>query len=517
MRYDVTTDTPRRPARYGRRRLSAALATLACALAAPCGAAGAADDGGFGFERVVERARALAQEDYSPPATGPKRLVELNFDQWRSIHYPRERALWPEHSFRVEFTPVGYLFKHPVTMHIVEDGRPRELAFSPDRFQYDPGRIGGELPDDLGYSGFRILYPVNRPDHHDEVLTFLGATYFRGLGHDQVHGLSGRGLAVDTALPKGEEFPHFRAFWLVRPPRDAETLTVYALMDSESVTGAYEFVLDPGERTVTEVRATLFPRQAIAKLGLAPLTSMYLYGVGNHKPPHYAFLAVHDSDGLLVHTAADQWLWRPLVNPSRLQVSKFEVDRIRGFGLMQRDRDPRHFAPGMGYARRPSAWVEPLTDWGKGRVELIEIPTPDENNDNIVAFWVPAKQPPPGEALTYRYRIHWQLEEPVRSPLGRVIATRIGGGEAARSRKYVVDFKGGPLAELAPGAEVGSVVDAGDAELHERRVEFDPYAQAWRLVLQVVPKNENSLPTLRAHLVHDGKQVTETWDYRVQP
>lgn len=493
----------------------AAAALVACVLALP--SAPAAGEEGFGFEQVIERARSLASQPYAPPPPGPQRLLDLDFDQWRTIHYPRRHALWPGHSFRVEFTPVGYLFKRPVEIHLVEDGEAREREFAPGLFDYDPERIGGELPPDLGYSGFRILYPVNDPEHHDEVLTFLGASYFRALGRGQVHGLSARGLAVDTALPKGEEFPHFRAFWLVKPPPEAETLTLYALLDSDGIAGAYKFVLDPGEQTVTDVRAVLFPRRRIAKLGLAPLTSMYLYGVGDHKLPQFAFPAIHDSDGLLIRTASEQWIWRPLVNPEKLQVSKLDVDRIQGFGLMQRDRNPRHFDPGLDYARRPSAWITRLSAWGKGHLELIEIPTPDETNDNIVAFWVPEEPPAPGEAHELGYRIHWQLDDPVRSPYGRVVATRIGGGEAARSRKYVVDFRGGPLADLGKDAAVTSVVEAGDAELLEERVEWDPYGKVWRLVLQAVPKDESALPTLRAHLVHEGDQVSEIWDYRMQP
>jgi periplasmic glucans biosynthesis protein len=59
------------------------------------------------------------------------------------------------------------------------------------------------------------------------------------------------------------------------------------------------------------------------------------------------------------------------------------------------------------YDKRPSAWIEPQGDWGKGTVDLVEIPTADETNDNIVAFWSPDVCLSRSSLSTLSYRLHW--------------------------------------------------------------------------------------------------------------
>ena len=98
-----------------------------------------------------------------------------------------------------------------------------------------------------------------------------------------------------------------------------------------------------------------------------------------------------------------EWVWRPLTNPATLQVSSFLDENPRGFGLLQRDRDFAHYQDeAFRYERRPSVWIEPLASWGKGRVLLSEIPTADETDDNIVAFWQPDAPVVPGAAARAR-------------------------------------------------------------------------------------------------------------------
>src|SRR5439155_18746334 len=154
---------------------------------------------------------------------------------------------------------------------------------------------------------------------------------------------------------------------------------------SQRATGAYRFTLIPGAQTVVEVRARLFLRAGVATLGIAPLTSMFHHGENSPRRDDFR-PEVHDSDGLMLATADGQggseWLWRPLANPSRPLTSSFAVPELEGFGLMQRDRAFSSYEDVEArYERRPSAWVVPVGRWGPGRVELLQLPTPDETHD----------------------------------------------------------------------------------------------------------------------------------------
>ena len=348
----------------------------------------------FGLEDVAKRAKQLAASAYADPRGNvPRWLLDLNYDQYRDIRFRPERALWHDRKlpFSVQFFHPGFFYDRTVIIHVVSgSGAVSPVNFSPDQFDYGRNNFEGRVPQDLGYAGFRIHYPIKSTSYHDEVAAFLGASYFRAVGRDQVYGLSARGVAINTALSSGEEFPWFREFWLVQPAPGAQELTLYALLDSPSATGAYRFVVAPGPQTHVDVEMRLFPRTPLGKLGIAPLTSMFLHGengageVADYRPE------VHDSDGLLVSASSGEWLWRPLQNPQDLSVTSFELVSPRGFGLVQRDRDFDHYQdiearPDL----RPSAWVQPKGEWGAGRVELVEIPTRNDTNNNIVAYWVP--------------------------------------------------------------------------------------------------------------------------------
>src|SRR5690625_3003467 len=257
------------------------------------------------------------------------------------------------------------------------------------------------MPDDLGFAGFKILHTLNDPDRFDEVLSFLGASYFRALGADQHYGLSARGLAIDTGnTSKGEEFPRFTKFWLVDPGKGGSRMVIYALLDSPSVTGAYKFVLKPGNTTKISVEETLYTRKAIDKLGIAPLTSMFTWGENSLSRLQDYRPEAHDSDGLLIASEDGEWLWRPLVDPQKLWMHQYDANHVRGFGLMQRDRNFDHYQDlGLEYEKRPSAWIEPKGDWGDGHLELVEIPSDSEMNDNIALYWVPKDKVKADETL----------------------------------------------------------------------------------------------------------------------
>ena len=331
--------------------------------------------------------------------------------------------------YQVQLFHRGFLFKSSVDLFLVKGGVAEPVPFSKDLFDYGANAFGEPLPDDLGFAGFRVHYPLNRPEYLDELFVFLGASYFRSLGRGQLYGLSSRGLAIDTATPKGEEFPIFRSFWIEQPVKGAKQIVVHALLDTPSATGAYRFEVKPGATVVMDVTATVFPRTDIEKIGFAPLTSMYLHGENDRVHMDDFRPEVHDSDGLLLWLGTGERLWRPLSNPSKLRVASFQVQALRGFGLLQRDRAFTSYEDlEARYERRPSAWVEPLEGFGPGTVTLVEIPTQEEIHDNITAFYTPQAAVTAGAELKLRYRLHWGGDIPAPTPVAQTVATRISAG-----------------------------------------------------------------------------------------
>ena len=382
----------------------------------------------FNFADVRRRAEVLATQPFKAPDNDlPKFFRELNYDQYRDIRFQADKSLWRAEAlpFEVQFVPLGFLFKQPVAINVVEEGASQPVEYANDLFDYGKNQIPGDVPKDLGFSGFKVLYPLHIDGRYDEVAVFQGASYFRAVGQNQNYGISARGLAIDTGLPKPEEFPYFREFWLEKPDKDATELTVYALLDSQSVTGAYRFMIKPGVNTQIEVKASLFVREKVQKFGVVPLTSMFFHGALNERFFDDFRPQVHDSDGLLMMNGNGEWIWRPLNNPARLRISAFQDQNPHGFGLLQRDRDFDDYQDlEAHYHIRPSIWVEPQGEWGKGSVQLIEIPSDAERYDNIAAFWVPEKPVEPGQQLEYNYRLYFFLEMANLSPGGRVLSSR---------------------------------------------------------------------------------------------
>lgn len=477
----------------------------------------------FQFAQVAERAQQLAKGAYQAPERIPDWLTRISYDQWRDIRFRPERALWRDGRtpFQVQFFHPGYYYERPVAIRIVDEAGVHPVAFSPSDFDYGKNDFASRVPHNLGFAGFRLHAPINRPDYFDEVIVFLGASYFRAVGRGQVFGLSARGLAIDTGLPSGEEFPYFREFWIVKPPPWATAVTVYALLDSPSVAGAYRFEIYPGETTRVEVRSRLFFRREVQQLGVAPLTSMFFHGEYSPRAVEDYRPEVHDSDGLLLHFRGGEFLWRPLSNPRTLQISNFRMQSPRGFGLLQRDRDFDHYQD-LETRRelRPSVWVEPLDDWGAGRVLLVEIPTKSDTNDNIVAFWVPEPRPKVELPFEARYRLHWFSEHPGLSPGGRVVATRRDRGNRENVVRYVVDFARGGLEKIPADTVVhGAVTIASGedaAELLDQQVVKNPVTGHWRLVFQVRPKRSEPVE-LRAYLMLGDRVLTETWSAVLVP
>lgn len=447
----------------------------------------------FSFDRVVEQARTLAVSPFQDPRGNvPQFLLDMSYDQWRDIRFRPGKALWKDEKFpfSLQFFHVGLYYDRSVVLNIVEEGVPAPIAFSPDYFDYGQNTFASQISSELGFAGFRIHYPVNRPDYADELAVFLGASYLRAVGRDQHYGLSARGLSVDTAMPEGEEFPWFREFWIVKPAADAAEIVVYALLDSPSVTGAYRYRIVSDEETRMEVNSVLFTRHGGHKIGVAPLTSMYFFGESENGYPGDFRPEVHDSDGLTIRMDNGEWLWRPLKNPGRLGISAFQAVDPRGFGLFQRDLNFDHYQDlEARYAKRPSLWVQPMGDWGAGHVELVEIPTDSEVNDNIVAFWVPRDMPEPGEPAVFNYVLNWRGSPKDQPPLGRAAATRLAGTKGQGVRKIIVDFEGGELAGLDHDAGLVSVVTVGEGgRLLEKQLMKNPLTGGWRLTFLVEPE-----------------------------
>jgi len=480
---------------------------------------------------LVEQARARADQAWQAPGHAlPPALAGLNYDQMRALRFRPERAIWREQNlpFEVQAFHLGLYHTEPVRLHEVgPDGQVRTLPYRRDDFETE-----GILPadadlDGLGLAGFRLHHPLNRPDHKDELIVFLGASYFRALGAGQQYGLSARGLAIDTVGGQGEEFPRFTDFWLIRPDPQAREITLYALLESPRATGAYRFVIRPGAPTTTTVSLRLFLRRGAAPihtLGLAPLTSMFLSGENQPLPGDFR-PEVHDSDGLSVVTGEGEWLWRPLQRPGSVVVTSFTTVNPQGFGLMQRDRDfNRYEDVEARYERRPSAWVRPLGAWGEGRVELVLLPTPDETHDNVVAYWVPQTLPPVGEPLSLDYEIAWQGDDFARPSSSWVTQSRRGHGytrlspaQQAAQPKFILDFAGPALDALPPGATVTPVVSARDGEVLEAIAYPHPTTGRWRLSLRVARHDPARPVELRAFLQHQQHTVSETWTYLLLP
>jgi glucans biosynthesis protein len=481
------------------------------------------------FDDVAAKAAELGKTPYRAAivAARPeaaKASATLTYDQYRDIRFRPDHALW-----RAQNLPFEVMFFHPGFVHtetvkineVGADGVVRPVAFDPALFDYghNPTPAPGSFS---GYAGFRVHAAMNRPDHKDEVIVFLGASYFRAVGKDQRYGLSSRGLAIDTVGGTGpEEFPRFTEFWLERPKADASSLVIDALLDSPSVTGAYRFVVTPGADTVVDVQARLFMRKGVTTLGIAPLTSMFLSGENQPRPGDFR-PEVHDSDGLMVETGTGEWLWRPLSNPRQVFTTSFSMPSLKGFGLMQRDHAFTSYEDTEArYELRPSAWITPEGDWGPGRVELVQLNTIDETNDNIVAYWVPQHVPAPGQPLDFAYRMRWQGQSEQLPPGAWATQTRIGRSYATLApdeQQVIVDFDGPALAGLAADANVKAVVTPGaNAEVLESTVYRNEANGSWRLALRVKQRRADQPVELRAFLQHGNDILSETWSHVIPP
>jgi len=478
----------------------------------------------FGYDDVVRRARDLSTNpfDASLPHL-PTPLDNLDFDAWRDIRFRPDKAFLNNKNslFRLQLFHLGHLFKRPVVINTLRDGIPTPIPYAPNLFDYGHMKIDKPLPVNVGFAGFRLHYPLNNPQVFDEVIAFLGASYFRFLGRNQRYGISARGLTAGAGSDN-EEFPFFREFWVETPASNAMRVTLYALLDGPSATAAYRFDLQPGGESILDVSVTLFPRPNAKKLGLAPLTSMFFIGENDHRVLGDFRPELHDSDGLLIHSGSGEWIWRPLHNPAHPEISAFSDRDVRGFGLLQRDRNFDHYQDlDLAYEARPSYWVEPRETWGEGHLELVELPTSDESNDNIVVSWIPRDPPEAGKPFTFSYRIISSLDLARLSPNGRAVNTYQTTAEALGSpqpvtpgtRRYIIDFAGGDLAYYAQDPSVVEVVPStSQGKIMRSFLVANSHTQGIRAAidLQLDPGQSTDL---RVFLRAGPRTLTETWTF----
>ncbi|OCX66960.1 glucan biosynthesis protein D [Thioclava sp. SK-1] len=487
----------------------------------------AAEQKPFSFDLLTQQAQQLSTQPAAPAQQVDGFLTKLTYDDYRLIRFNPERARFADvenTQFTLQAFHMGWLFREPVVLHEVIDGQSQAMTFGTDDFIYER-QARDIVPEHAplpGVAGFRLHHPLNRPDIMDELVAFQGASYFRALGRGSAYGLSARGLALNTGLSVAEEFPRFTQFWIERPAEAAGQITLYAAMESKSLTGAYKFIITPGQNTEMVVTARLFFREDIPQLGVAPLTSMFLYADRNRAKFDDFRPQVHDSDGLMIERASGDVLWRPLANPPHLASSYFSETAPKSFGLYQRDRDFDQYQDGAAhYERRPSLKVEPIGDWGKGVVRLVEIPSDLEVNDNIVAFWVPEAQAKKGGTFEISYKLSWgDLPVDASGDLAHVLETRAGAGgvsgvESNGTRKFVIDFAGGLMSRLPEAAveQLKPIITINNGSIASQSFSKIPGQDIWRLVMDVAAENDATVE-LSAHIAGFGIKQTETWAYQ---
>jgi glucans biosynthesis protein len=484
----------------------------------------------FSYDELKARVRDMARQPYSAPAPAqPEVLWRIDYDAHGKIRYKTDLAVFAEGPGRypVTFFHLGRFFQKPVHMHVVEGGQAREILYDARYFEMPGDSPAHELTAGTGFAGFR--FQESRDGKLDwrrnDWVAFLGASYFRAIGELAQYGLSARGIAINTVVyDKPEEFPDFTHIWFETPAAGSDAVTVYALLDGQSIVGAYRFVMRRGASVIMDIDASLVLRRDVERLGLAPMTSMFWYSETAKATMVDWRPEVHDSDGLAMWTGSGEHIWRPLNNPRSIQVSAFSDQTPRGFGLLQRDRNFDHYQDGVFYDRRPSLWVEPKGDWGRGTVQLVENPTDDEIHDNINAMWVPAGPAAAGRSFDLSYRLHWAADEPFPSPLARCVATRLGnGGQPGTDRprgvrKFLLEFLGGPLKDLPPGNLPEPVLTASRGAFSYIRTEAVPndVPGHWRAQFDLTTSGDEPVE-LRCFLRSGDQILSETWLYQYHP
>jgi periplasmic glucans biosynthesis protein len=471
--------------------------------------------GGFTEATVQMMARQLSTTPFRQPAPVTPGLAEMTYDQYRQIQVRYENSIWAKEKlpFLLDLLPAGFVYKSAVQVSTVDAGKVTPLTGAPAMFRHGAGVPANLRNVPLSLSGFRVRAPINSRDVATEFIVFQGASYFRAVGQGQVYGLSARGLALRTGEAGGEEFPAFTHFWIEKPTLRATSIVIHALLDSPSTTGAYRFEVTPGRQTQVDVRFTLYPRVDLKGVGIAPLTSMFLFDGTNHARFDDFRNRVHDSDGLLFEQRNGERAWRQLANPRSLQISAFTSTAPRNFGLVQRARLLSDYQDlEASYERRPTAWVDMPENDAAGELVLVEIPTRYETNDNIVAFWRPRDVMPAGRPYEGSYTLHWTAEALLPSKVARFTAARNGLSMDGQRRLFLLDVSGAGSEREDAAAMTLDVTTSAGIVLH-KVVQPNPAIRGLRASFELDAKGAD-LAEIRAVLRRKGQAISETWLYR---
>lgn len=475
----------------------------------------------YSWPDVVQKARQQAQHDYKQPnAQVPDWLKNLSYEQWQDIRFHSTAAMWMGQKlpFVVQFYHLGSIYTAPVDIRVIQpDGKVGTAQFSSAQFYYGPSIPKQSLPGKLGYAGFSLYGMQPKKNFYSPFAEFLGASFFRGSILGKPFGTVARGLAVDTGLPSGEEFTFFKEFWIVQPKPKDRAITIYALLDAPSITGAYRFVIQPSASITTmDIQASLFRRRNPGKLGLAPLGTTYFYGENARQAYDDYRIEVHDADGLLMHSAASKWIWRPLQNPKALVDETYPLPSLLGYGLLQRDRRFDHYGDiEAAYQDRPHVWVTPKGNWGGGELELFELPIKNDMNRNVLAFWSPKKLSEDlAQPIEFAYTLSWSTQEPVPDELAHTAATRISQNPNTQLLTFDIDWQRSKRSATVSG-NVQANVQVNGGKLLGYHIQPNPQLKGWRLTIQVQPAN--GPVELKAGLSQKGESISESWRYTWLP
>ncbi|HUB65226.1 MAG TPA: glucan biosynthesis protein D [Methylocella sp.] len=463
---------------------------------------------------VTEAARSLSKQPFRPlPSDLPNVFRNLTYEQYAAIRQRPGTAIWAAENigFMIEPLHRGFLFSSPVEINLVAEAKARRILYDPALFDFDKITVASDIGD-IGFSGFRVL--AQGQSGFFELAIFQGASFFRATAPGQTLGTMARAMSIKTADPRGEEFPAFRTVWIERPTLAASALVIHALIDSESVSGAYRFTLRPGDATIIDTECALFARVAVDNLGLATMSATHLSGPIGERHDDDLRPSVSEVSGLQMLTGKGEWLWRPVANRDTLQISTFVDETPHGFGFLQRDRNFDHYQDDdQHFETRPSLWIEPIGDWSSGSFHLIEIPSTSETNRNIIGYWKPKQTLAAGSETFFAYRQFWCWNPPQQPPLAISTQSRSGRGSSPKRRRFLVEFSGAILSSpenmdaLKPNLNVapGSIVAVRTFPSADKK--------SCRILFEIDPGNE-PFSEMRLVLEAGGKPLSETWLYR---
>ncbi|MGA7328497.1 MAG: glucan biosynthesis protein [Rhodomicrobium sp.] len=474
----------------------------------------------FSEDLLDTMARRRADQPYkAPDKRVDDTLATLAYDQYqRAIVYKEDQAIWHNDGGRFWLEPyhtAGTFYAYPVELFSVEAGEAIKIPYVATAFDFNPPTKQPPTPAQSDFAGFKALAQIDRAGIFRDFLSLVGATNFRSIAAGQVFGVSARALAINTGQPGGEDFPLFRSFWIERPKPIDQSLVIHALLDSVSAVGRMKFTVTPGYETIFETEAVIYPRRRIAYAGIAPIASRFFFGPGVPPKRRDYRPRAHDSEALYILNGAGEQIWRPLLNPERLQFSVFLDKGPKGFGLIQKERSFASYQDTeLQYEKRPTLWIEPLGDWGEGSIDLIELPAPEEINENIVCFWRPKDGLGPGIGHRFRYRMHWCWNPPFENKKAAVLQTRVGEAKSGDA-SFVVDFSNTDACEGCAGAAPAANVTASAGEVHNVRLTAVPAegAGVQRVRFDYAPPSSDPVD-LQIKLTVNGKPVSDTWIFR---